>query len=197
MKAPRTEWRQWGSVTHRKGAGRREQEAGALAAGPRQGSQTRRGPSLQSDRAGQPSPVPPPPPPGCLCLNKLSACCCMETGAGSCSRVTWLPSSALFVSAQSPVTSLTSDSPCLSLSLLCQLITPKGRDCISRACLSRAEGQGPTDRWTDGQRKRSHGGTRRTDQGATRRPTHGLWSGHLEPAASAAFCWFVLRVLLA
>ena len=98
VKAPRTEWRQCGSATHQKGAGRREQEAGALAAGPRQGSQTRRGPSLQSDRAGQPSPAPLPPPPGRLCLNKLSACCCMETGASG-SRVTWLPSSALFVSA--------------------------------------------------------------------------------------------------
>lgn len=46
-----------------KGAGRRGQEAGALAAGPRQDSQTRRGPSLQSDRAGQPSPAPPNPTP--------------------------------------------------------------------------------------------------------------------------------------
>lgn len=53
-----------------------------------------------SSQTGPGSPaLPPTPPPGRLCLNKLSACCCMETGAGSCSRVTWLPSSALFVSA--------------------------------------------------------------------------------------------------
>lgn len=80
----------------KKGVGRREREAGALTA---EMGQPVRDPVSSQPGPGSPALHPPPTPRSPLCLNKLPASCCMDTGACSGTRVTWLPSSALFVSA--------------------------------------------------------------------------------------------------
>lgn len=78
-----------------KGVGRRQWEAGAFS--DYYNGAASQGPSLyQKGLAAKlchPHPHPQP------LFKQAQACCCMETGACSCSKVTWLPSSALFVSA--------------------------------------------------------------------------------------------------
>lgn len=166
MKAPRTEEAVW--LCHSpKGAGRREQEAGALAAEAGQPDQT--GTLSSQTGPGSPAPAPYPHPWPPLFKQALGLLLHGNRRLLFQSDVAALFSTVCFSLKSCHQPDLTF-LPCLSLSFVNSLL-PKGQDCISRACLSRAEGQGPTDRWTDGQRKRRHGGTRRRDQGATHRPT--------------------------
>lgn len=125
------------------------------------------------------------------------ACCCMETGEQA-AALAQSDVAALF----SPVCS--SLKSChqsdfrlalfLSLSLLCQLITPKGQACISRACLPRAEERGPTDRRTE---RAGLGGTgRRTSTPPTDTPRLLPLEWLLRVRGQCRFCLFVLRALL-